>query len=83
MSTGIEDAPDFKRLSIEETFKRLVSSMLRLTESEVENWIKKFGCNEVMEEKRNSLIEFFSRYWEPISWFLELRIDLIPARPLL
>jgi magnesium-transporting ATPase (P-type) len=76
MSAKIKNTSDFKRLSIEETFKILETSMLGLTESEAKNRIEKFGYNEIAEEKKNPLVEFFSRYWGPMPWLLELAIVL-------
>ena len=76
MSAKIKSTADFKQLSIEETFKILETSMLGLTESEAKNRIEKFGYNEITEEKKNPLIEFFSRYWGPMPWLLELAIVL-------
>jgi len=76
MSAKIKSTVDFKQLSIEETFKILETSMLGLTESEAKNRIEKFGYNEIAEEKKNPLVEFFSRYWGPMPWLLELAIVL-------
>ena len=76
MSAKIKSTSDFKRLSIEETFKILETSILGLTESEAKNRIEKFGYNEIAEEKKNPLVEFFSRYWGPMPWLLELAIVL-------
>jgi len=76
LSAKIKSASDFKRLSIEETFKILETSMLGLTESEAKNRIEKFGYNEIAEDKKNPLVEFFSRYLGPMPWLLELAIVL-------
>jgi H+-transporting ATPase len=76
MPVKIKSTSDFKRLSIEETFKILETSMLGLTESEAKNRIEKFGYNEIAEEKKNPLVEFFSRFWGPMPWLLELAIVL-------
>ena len=76
MSVKIKRTSDFKQLSIEETFKILETSIVGLTESEAKNRIEKFGYNEIVEEKKNPLFEFFSRYWGPMPWLLELAIVL-------
>jgi len=76
MSARIKSTSDFKQLSIEETFKILETSMLGLTESEAKNRMEKFGYNEIAEDKKNPLVEFFSRYWGPMPWLLELAILL-------
>jgi len=76
MSAKLKSTADFKQLSIEETFKILETSMLGLTDSEAKNRIEKFGYNEIKEERKNPLIELFSRYWGPMPWLLELAIVL-------
>ena len=76
MPVKIMDTSDFKRLSIEEALKILETTTLGLTESEAKNRIEKFGYNEIAEEKKNPLVEFFSRYWGPMPWLLELAIVL-------
>jgi H+-transporting ATPase len=76
MSARIKSTSDFKQLSIEETFRILETSILGLTESEAKNRIERFGYNEIVEERRNPLVDFFSRYWGPMPWLLELAIVL-------
>jgi H+-transporting ATPase len=76
MSAKIKSTSDFKQLSIEETFRILETSILGLTESEAKNRIERFGYNEIVEERRNPLVDFFSRYWGPMPWLLELAIAL-------
>ncbi|MEM3581062.1 MAG: plasma-membrane proton-efflux P-type ATPase [Candidatus Bathyarchaeia archaeon] len=67
---------DFKQLSIEETFKILGTSTEGLSEIEAKNRIEKFGYNDIMEEKKNLLLDFFKHYWGPMPWLLELAIVL-------
>jgi len=76
MSVKIRSTSDFKRLSIEETFKILGTSEKGLTESEAKNRVEKFGYNEIAEEKKNPFVGFLSRYWGPMPWLLELSIVL-------
>jgi H+-transporting ATPase len=47
-----------------------------LNESEVENNRKKYGYNEVPENKRNVLLKFLSRFWGLTAWMLEVIIIL-------
>jgi H+-transporting ATPase len=47
-----------------------------LNESEVENNRKKYGYNEVPENKRNVLLKFLSRFWGLTAWMLEIIIIL-------
>jgi len=67
---------DYRNLSIEETLKALDASLNGLSEEEARKRIEKYGYNEVREEKRNPIAEFFSRYWGPMPWLLELAIVL-------
>jgi H+-transporting ATPase len=76
MSVKNRSTSDFKRLSIEETFKILGTSEEGLTESEAKNRVEKFGYNEIAEEKKNPFVGFLSRYWGPMPWLLELLIVL-------
>ena len=47
-----------------------------LNQSEVENNRKKYGYNEVLENKSNVLLKFLSRFWGLTAWMLELIIIL-------
>jgi len=47
-----------------------------LNQSEVENNRKKYGYNEVSENKSNALLKFLSRFWGLTAWMLELIIIL-------
>jgi len=47
-----------------------------LTESEAKHRIEIYGYNEIKEEKRHPLVDFFSRYWGPMPWLLEIAIIL-------
>ncbi|MEM1538010.1 MAG: plasma-membrane proton-efflux P-type ATPase [Candidatus Nezhaarchaeales archaeon] len=76
MTIRIKSTSEFKQLSIGETFNKLETSIHGLTEAEAKNRIEKFGYNEIREEKRSPLIDFFKRYWGPMPWLLELAIVL-------
>jgi len=67
---------EYKGISVEEALRLLETSTNGLTESEAKSRIEKFGENKIVEEKRNPLVEFFSRYWGPMPWLLELAMAL-------
>jgi H+-transporting ATPase len=67
-----KDTSDFKKTSIEATFRLLETSKKGLTKSEAKKRITNYGYNEIKEEKRHPLVEFFSRYWGPMPWLLEI-----------
>jgi H+-transporting ATPase len=71
-----KDTSDFKKTSIEATFRLLETSKKGLTKSEAKKRITNYGYNEIKEEKRHPLVEFFSRYWGPMPWLLEIAIIL-------
>lgn len=67
---------EYKELPVDETLRLLKTSETGLTESEGKRRLGEFGQNKIAEEKRNPLVEFFSRYWGPMPWLLELSIML-------
>jgi H+-transporting ATPase len=67
---------EYKAISIEEAFSLLETSIDGLTESETVSRVLKFGYNEIVEKKRNPLVESFSRYWGPMPLLLEFAMVL-------
>jgi H+-transporting ATPase len=67
---------EYKKISIEETYKFLETTSEGLADSEAKNRLEKFGNNEIAERKRNSLLEFILRYWGPMPWLLEVAMGL-------
>jgi len=63
-------------MSLEDTFSLLQTSANGLSEAEAKERIKRFGENKIEEEKRSLFSEFFSRYWGPMPWLLELAMAL-------
>jgi len=72
----IRSTSEYEGISVKEALTLLKASTDGLTESEAKSRIGKFGENKIVEEKRNSLVEFFSRYWGPMPWLLELAMVL-------
>jgi H+-transporting ATPase len=67
---------EYKKISIEETLKKLQTSTAGLKESEAVDRQKIDGFNEITEKKQNPFLEFISRYWGPMPWLLELAMIL-------
>lgn len=67
---------EYKGASVEEAFRLLNASKKGLTESEAQSRIGTFGENKIVEEKRNPLAEFLSRYGGPMPWLLESAMAL-------
>lgn len=69
---AIKNTAEYKELSIEETLKILEATTDGLTEREAEKRTAIFGFNEVVEKKKNPILNFLSRYWGVMPWLLEL-----------
>lgn len=58
-----KSSSEYKEMSLDETLKFLETSYVGLSAKEADNRIKKFGCNQILETKKNSVLAFFKRYW--------------------
>jgi H+-transporting ATPase len=67
---------EYTKLSLEETYKFLETSIDGLIDSEVNIRLDRFGYNEISEKKRNPFLEFLLRYWGPMPWLLEVAMGL-------
>jgi H+-transporting ATPase len=76
MDFQIKPTSDFKKLSIQDTFAILQATAGGLTDSEVKNRQSFFGRNEIIQKKKNPILEFVGRYWGPMPWLLELAMIL-------
>jgi len=72
----IKSTTDYKKISFEETFKFLETSIDGLSEAEARKRLEIFGSNEIVEKKKNPVLEFLLRYWGPMPWLLELAMAL-------
>ncbi len=55
---------------------RLNASGEGLTQSEAQERLKRFGYNQLPEEKVNPLLKFLSYFWGPIPWMIEVAAAL-------
>jgi H+-transporting ATPase len=76
MDLKIRTTHEYKKVSLEETFKLLEAHASGLNGSEAQRRISIFGYNEITEKKKNPFFEFLLRYWGPMPWLLELAIAL-------
>ena len=66
-----------KKVSLNALISELnVSPEKGLSDSEVQNRVKKYGYNELTEEKVNPLLKFLSYFWGPIPWMIEAAVIL-------
>ena len=76
MDLKVRATSEYKTISLDETYKLLETTADGLTDSEVKIRLEKFGSNEIVSKKQNSLLEFILRYWGPMPWLLELAMGL-------
>lgn len=76
MDFKINPSSEFKEISIEQTYEFLSANENGLTDEDVKQRITFFGPNAITEKKKNPFVEFFSRYWGPMPWLLELAMVL-------
>ena len=67
---------DLKTLPLPEVEKKLGSSPDGLTQAEAQKRLTQYGPNEIEEEKTNPLLKFFSYFWGPIPWMIEVAVIL-------
>lgn len=76
MDLKTKSSSEYKEMSLGETLKFLETSFDGLSTEEADNRVKKFGYNEILETKKNSVLAFFKRYWGPMPWLLEFAMVL-------
>jgi H+-transporting ATPase len=72
----IKDTSAYKTIVPEETLVLLETTVEGLSEPEAERRQSVFGRNEVTEKRRPAILDFFSRWWGPMPWLLELTMIL-------
>ncbi len=56
--------------------KESLDSLQGLSESEVEEQLKKYGTNEIKEKEEGWFSRLFKRFWGPIPWMIEVAVIL-------
>jgi H+-transporting ATPase len=75
-SLHLKSSSEYKNLPLEVVLQSLEAAIDGLPDSEAANRLRKFGYNEIIETKKNPLLEFLLRYWGPMPWLLELAMGL-------
>ena len=70
-----EPEPDDSR-TVEPAESMTPNVQMGLSSAEVEERLKRFGFNEVLEKKPSALLAFASKFWNLTSWMLEIIIVL-------
>jgi H+-transporting ATPase len=76
MEVPVRSTSEYKKFTLETTLKSLETSIDGLAESEAGKRLEVYGYNEIVEKKKNPLLEFLGRYWGPMPWLLELAMGL-------
>jgi len=76
MDSKVRSTAEYKKISVEETLESLGTTANGLSLSEASERLESFGYNEIVEKKKNALLEFLLRYWGPMPWLLELAMGL-------
>jgi len=61
-----------RKSSIDELLQQLSSSKNGLSSSEADQRLQQYGPNEIAEKKRNPILKFFTYFWGPIPWMIEV-----------
>ncbi len=72
MRKTMSDIDHIKNASIDEVFMKFSSGKKGLTRGEAGERVKKYGYNEISEKKVSPFMKFFSYFWGPIPWMIEV-----------
>jgi H+-transporting ATPase len=67
---------DLKSLPLPEVEKQLQTSPNGLSQAEAQKRLTQYGPNEIEEKKTNPLLKFFTYFWGPIPWMIEIAVIL-------
>jgi len=65
---------EYKEVGVAQALKMLATGVEGLSQSEAGKRATEFGYNEVAEKKKSLIVDFFSRFWGPIPWLLEIAV---------
>lgn len=72
VSTSENSVPDLATAPLEIVESRLEVSDQGLRSAEAQARLKRYGFNELPEEKVNPILKFLSYFWGPIPWMIEV-----------
>ena len=72
MNRVLISTEEAKKASINELLQKLSASERGLSSSEADQRLQQYGPNEIVEKKRNPILKFFTYFWGPIPWMIEI-----------
>lgn len=64
---------NYKKMTVEEVISDINTNLeTGLDTSEAKSRLERYGYNEIPEKKVNPIIKFFSYFWGPIPWMIEI-----------
>jgi H+-transporting ATPase len=76
MDLKVRSTSEYKNIPSGKTLEFLETTANGLSGVEAGKRLEIFGDNEIVEKKKNPLLEFLLRYWGPMPWLLELAMAL-------
>lgn len=67
---------DLKSLPMKELLEKLGTSSEGISQAEAQKRLTQYGPNEIAEKKVNPILKFFTYFWGPIPWMIEVAVIL-------
>ncbi|MFN2149380.1 MAG: cation-transporting P-type ATPase, partial [Anaerolineales bacterium] len=61
-----------EKLSLDELQHQLNTTLEGLSQEDAERRLEQYGRNTIEEKKVNPILQFFSYFWGPIPWMIEV-----------
>lgn len=72
MNQFLLEAEEAKSLTVKDIWQRLATSNQGLSPEEAANRLEQVDYNEIKEKKVHPILKFFSYFWGPIPWMIEV-----------
>mgnify|MGYP000955464438 CR=1 FL=1 len=76
MNVRTKATNEYRSMAPEEAMAALGSGREGLSEAEAAARARRFGWNQIEEERKNPVLGFLKRYWGPMPWLLEFAMAL-------
>jgi H+-transporting ATPase len=71
MNGHILDVQEAKKLSADDLYKMFSTGANGLSGEEAKKRLQVYGPNEIIEKKKNPIVQFLLNFWGPIQWMIE------------